>query len=251
MMEKDKAIIFFAALFACLANAAWADLTLNNTISSNPLGDIMNRVNGVACIFLTLITYLASGIGAVIILYAGVKYIISQDAEQTTNAKNMILYALIGLALVVLACPIVDYFVIGTKITPFQEKCNCLGSIGKDPDIPPPPALTCDDGTPEGSCSTTSGYAGYKCKLLGSTLTLVLDPSCNGPPGPTSSTTTTTTTTKATTTTTTMADHGICYNAERDGLCSALNVLMPGLEEDCCNEWRCCCATPSGTCTSP
>jgi hypothetical protein len=248
-MEKDRAILFFAALFACLANAAWADLTLNNTISNDPMGDIMNRINDVACIFLTLITYMASGISAIIIIYAGVKYMTSQDAEQTTNAKNMIMYAIAGLALVILACPIVDYLVIGTKIVPFQEKCNCFGSIGKDPDVTNPPALSCSDGTPAGGCSAIA--LGYKC-ILGSTgLVLVLDSSCSSPPGPTSSTTTTTTTTTSSTTTTTMADHGICYNAERDALCSGLNVLRPGLQADCCNEWGCCCSPVTGTCISP
>jgi hypothetical protein len=191
-MEKDRSIILFAALFACLANAAWANLTLNNTISTDPLGDIMNRINDVACIFITLTTYVASGISAIIIIYAGIKYLTSQDAEQTTNAKNMIIYAIAGLAVILLACPIVDYLVIGTKIVPFEQKCNCIGISGRSPDDTMPPLPTCEDGTPAGQCSTTSGYVGYKCILSGSHLVLALDSSCSS--GSTSSSSTTSTT---------------------------------------------------------
>jgi hypothetical protein len=253
MMEKER-IILLVIFFACLSNAAWADLVLNNSISNDPMGDIMNRINNVACIFLTIMTYTVSGLSAVIIIYAGVKYMTSQDAEQTTNAKNMIIYAIAGLALVLLACPIVDYFVIGTKIVPFREKCNCFGGLtGSSSNPPGPPALTCNGGTPPGQCSTTTGYSGYRCRLSANQAVLVLDPSCSGTPPvpPVSTTTTTTTTTQATTTTTTMADHGICFNAERDGLCSGLNVLRTGLQADCCNEWGCCCSPATGTCTSP
>lgn len=250
MMEKSRETIFHAALLACLAHAAWA-LTLNNTISGDPLGDIMNRINDVVCIFLTLTTYLASGISALIIVYAGLKYMTSQDAEQTANAKNMIVYAIAGLALILLACPVVDYLIIGTKIVPFQQRCNCFGSSGGSSNGTMPPVPSCVDGTPAGQCSISPGYAGYKCILSGSQLTLVPDSACNGPPGPTSSTTTSTTAKTTSTTTSTLADHGICYNAERDGLCSGLNVLRSGLQADCCTEWKCCCHPSSGTCTAP
>jgi hypothetical protein len=253
MMKKDRYIIFFATFFTCLAYAAWADLLLNNTISSDPLGDIMNRINDVACIFLTLVTYSASGISAIVIIYAGLKYMTSQDAEQTTDAKNMIIYAIACLALILLACPIVDYLIIGTKIVPFQEKCNCFGSGNGSPDNSTmPPVQLCIDGTPAGQCSTTPGYAGYKCILSGSSLVLALDSSCSNPPDPSgSATTSTTTTTTSSTTTTTLADHEWCYNAETGGICSGLNVLRPGYQQDCCTEWKCCCQPASGTCTAP
>lgn len=253
-MEKDRSIILLTALFACLANAAWGNIVLNNSISNDPMGDIMNRINDVACIFITVITYAACGISAIVIIWAGMKYMTSQDAEQTANSKNMIIYAIAGLALVLLACPVVDYLIIGTKIIPFEQKCNCLGGGGDSDNTPVPPVPACIEGTPRGQCSATSGYEGYRCILSGSQLILVQDSSCSGsPPVPPGSTTTTTTTTlfTTTTTTTTLADHGICYNAERDSLCSGLNVLRTGLQADCCAEWTCCCATPSGTCTAP
>jgi hypothetical protein len=242
-MKKAQSIIVLAALFACLAYAAWADLTLNNTISTDPLGDIMNRINGVVCILFTLVTYVASGISAIIIIYAGLKYMTSQDAEQTTNAKNMIIYAIAGLALILLACPIVDYLIIGTKIVPFEQKCNCLGGSGS----PVSPATTCGDGTPKNSCSATPGY---RCILSAGVLVLSPDPSCGIVT--TSSTSTTTTSTTTTSTTTTLTDHTFCYNAGEDAtICAGLNVLRTGYQADCCTEWTCCCITPSGTCTPP
>jgi len=157
----------------------------------------------------------------------------------------MIIYALIGLAVILLACPIVNYLIIDSKIVPFEEKCNCAGYSGggPNPPSPPTPERTCIDGTPAGKCSNTSGYEGYKCILSGDNLIIAPDTSCNKTP-PNSTTTTTTSTA-----TTTPADHEICYNAERDGLCSGLNVLRSGLKDDCCNEWGCCCTPSSETCT--
>jgi len=251
-MEKDKAIIFFAAFFICLANAAWADLALNNSISNDPYKDIMNRINGVACIFLTLITYVAAAIAAIVIIYAGLKYMTSQDAEQTTNAKNTIIYSIAGLALILLACPLVDYLVIGTKIVPFQEKCNCYwSSNGSQNNTPVPPGPSCIDGTPAGQCSTTSGHAGFKCILGPTGLVLVLDSSCSNISTSSSSTTSTSTTTSSTTSST-LTDHTFCYNAGEDAtVCAGLNILRSGYQDDCCTEWTCCCTPPSGTCTPP
>ncbi len=254
-MKKDLTVLLLAASIVCLTITAWADLSLNNSISNDPLNDIMQRINGVACIFFTVITYLASSIAALVIVYAGLKYMSSGGGDTASNAKNMIIYAVIGLALVILACPIVDYLIIDTKIVPFEKTCNCWmgGSV-----VPGTTTTTivsyCVDGTPEGQCSVTPAYIGYKCILSPTNAyVLVLDSTC-GTPSSSSTTITSTSTTVSTTsstTTTTLTDQGWCHQAEVDGLCPGLNVLRPNYEQDCCNEWRCCCTPATGTCTAP
>jgi hypothetical protein len=257
-MKKDLAVLLLTVSLVCLGAAAWANFSLNNTISNDPLKDIMQRINDVVCLFFTAITYLASSIAALIIIYAGMKYMLSGDGDTASNAKNMIIYAVVGLVLVVLACPIVDYLVIGTKIVPFEKTCDCgLGGF-----VSSPPGTTtttvvpsCVDGTPAGQCSATPAYIGYKCVLGTSSYVLVLDSSC-GTPSSSSTTiiitsTSTTVSTTSSTTTTTLTDQGVCYNAETGGICPGLNVLSPGYEQDCCNEWGCCCTSATGACTAP
>ena len=255
-MKKDFAVLLLAVSLACLAAAAWANFSLDNTISNDPLNDILQRINDVVCIFFTAITYIASSIAALIIIYAGMKYMLSSDADTASNAKNMIIYAVVGLVLVVLACPIVDYLVIGTKIVPFEKTCDCwLGGSGGSPPGTTTTTIvsSCVDGTPAGLCSATPAYLGYKCILGSSSYVLVLDSTC-GTTSPSTTIITSTSTTVSTTsstTTTTLADRGLCYNAETGGLCGGLNVIRPGLQQDCCNDWGCCCTSATGACTAP
>lgn len=254
-MEKGRTVLLLAFL-GCLAVTAWANFSLDNTISNDPLKDIMQRINGVVCLSFTLVSYLASSIAALVIIYAGIKYMTSGDADTASNARNMVIYAVAGLVLVLLACPLVDYLVIGTKIIPFEKTCDCwAGGSGGAPHVTTTTIVyLCTDGTPAGQCSATPAYLGYKCILGSSSYVLVLDSSC-GPPSPSSTTTTSTSTTvstaSSTTTTTTLTDHGWCYNAETGNICSGLNVLRPGYQQDCCTEWTCCCQPVSGTCASP
>ena len=96
--------------------------------ASDPAKEIMDRVNDVVCSVLTIFVYISSGLAALMIIFAGVKYLTSgDDPEARSGAKTMIIYALCGLVAVLLACPVVDYLVTGTGITPFSKSCNCVG----------------------------------------------------------------------------------------------------------------------------
>jgi len=87
-MKKERFALPLISACILLAATTWGDLALNNTITNDPFRDITNRINGVVCILFTLITYLASGISAIVIIYAGLKYMGAQDAETTTDAKT-------------------------------------------------------------------------------------------------------------------------------------------------------------------
>lgn len=249
-MKNGALMILLISVFS-LACLSFAGITLNNSISNDPYADIMDRINGVVCIFFNIVTYVTAGVCTVVIMYAGIKYLTASDGQATTNAKNMIAYALAAMVLIALACPVVDYLIIGTKIVPFQQKCNCFGSgPGSASTSTTTPQPTCHDGTPPGQCSASPAYTGYKCILSGNNLVLVPDSAC-GKAGPTTTTTSTTAIPTSSTTTTSLADHGICYNAESGGLCAGLDILTPGLQADCCDDWTCCCTPASGTCTPP
>lgn len=80
--------------------------TFKGTASSDLVTAIINIVNW----FLILAALAA----AVFIIYGGVKYIISLgDEEAATEAKNIILYAVIGLVVIGLAAAIVNFVVQG------------------------------------------------------------------------------------------------------------------------------------------
>lgn len=61
---------------------------------------------------------LAGLVAAVIIVYGGVKYIISRgDEEGAADAKNTILYAVIGLIVIGLAAALVNFVITGLRQT--------------------------------------------------------------------------------------------------------------------------------------
>jgi hypothetical protein len=94
----------------------------------DPATPLLNQINDVSCILYSLIMYTSAGIAALLIMLAGLEHMTSEDDNAKRNrAKTRVIYALAGLILVILACPIVDYIVTNTKILPFQRACDCLG----------------------------------------------------------------------------------------------------------------------------
>ena len=124
---KKAPLLALIVVLTLLQTLVVAQETNTSTPYPDPAQEITNRINEVVCTLVTLGTMIASGIAALVIILAGVKYTTSaEDPGARNNAKNMILYAIAGLALALLACPLVDYIVAGTDITPFEESCNCL-----------------------------------------------------------------------------------------------------------------------------
>jgi hypothetical protein len=102
--------------------------TVNKTA---PEKAIEKRVNEVVCTLFNLVLMTAGAIAALMIMFAGLNYMrAGDDPSKADNAKKMIGYALTGLFLVFIACPVVDILVTNTKIVPFEQSCKCFASGG-------------------------------------------------------------------------------------------------------------------------
>ena len=124
------------------------------TTTLEPAKVIMKHINYMVCTLLTIIWYIAAAITALVIIFAGMKYVTSDDPREVNKAKDMVAYAITGLILVIIACPLVDYLIENTDITPFEESCQCPG-------LPAPHTTTTTISgtttTVPGATTTTSG----------------------------------------------------------------------------------------------
>ncbi|MEA3254710.1 MAG: pilin [Candidatus Altiarchaeota archaeon] len=222
--------------------------TVTTTTTLKPTEVIMKRINKVVCDLLTIIWYIAGGITALIIIFAGMKYMASDDPQEINKAKSMVAYAVVGLILVIIACPLVNYLVVNTNVTPFEDSCRCL--IGN----PPRPTTTTVPG------ATTTTVPGVTTTVPGVTTTTV--------PGVTTTVPGVTTTTVPGVTTTTTPAVPVClddtYACTRNNACSTACAGTPtcrddinnndiadidefcgvsGFKECCCNQGLgpCCC----------
>ncbi len=90
------------------------------------LNEITGSVNYSLCYALNILWIVIPGITALIIMWAGSRYLTSEeDPIKRINARNIVVYALGGLIFSVAACPALDYLILNTNITPFQSSCKC------------------------------------------------------------------------------------------------------------------------------
>lgn len=90
------------------------------------LEEITGSVNYGLCYALNILWIVIPGISALIIMWAGTRYMTAEeDPIKRINARNIIVYALSGLIFSVAACPALDYLIVSTNITPFQSSCKC------------------------------------------------------------------------------------------------------------------------------
>ena len=75
-------------------------------------GKTITAPGGLVTTIVNIITYVAGVIVIFMIIFAGFRYITSTgDANKVNSAKNNLIYALIGLAVIVLADTIVSYVI--------------------------------------------------------------------------------------------------------------------------------------------
>jgi hypothetical protein len=192
-MKKIAAITFIILVLSAGAPAQ------TTNYSAKDSGKIITaQINKTFCTIITLITLVTAGIAALVIILAGVRYMTSEDPDEAGRSKTRIVYAIVGMILVLLACPMIDYLVTGTNITPFSESCKCIVGGGGNTSTTIP-GSNCTDGTLVGQCSTKTaiGSSGAKCVSNAGNPSLIPDANCAVP----TTTTTIATTTLATTTT--------------------------------------------------
>jgi hypothetical protein len=125
MNHRFACVLLAVCLLAILASAQNAPPSVPAVDPATPL---LNQINDVSCILYSIALYCSAGIAALIIMLAGLEYMGSEDDNAKRNrGKTRAIYAVAGLTLIILACPLVDYLVTNTKILPFQRACDCLG----------------------------------------------------------------------------------------------------------------------------
>ena len=79
----------------------------------NPNGDeAETRVNDIVALIINILSWIVGVVSVIMVIFGGFKYITSGgDSNKVTSAKNTILYALIGLVVVVLAQVIVIFVI--------------------------------------------------------------------------------------------------------------------------------------------
>lgn len=88
------------------------------------LGGIKDRVNEYILSLFCLIWYLIAALAALLILWSGIKYLTSEDFEGRNKAKNRLIQVIVGLIVVLIACPLINFLVKGTQVEEFS--CVCL-----------------------------------------------------------------------------------------------------------------------------
>jgi hypothetical protein len=126
---RNRILLFFIIFIIFSASSAATSTTINSSI--NPEKAIEKRVNEVVCSLFNLVLMVSGAIASLMIIFAGLKYMQAEDDPSSTdNAKKMIGYALTGLIIALIACPVVDLLVINTKIVPFEQSCKCFSGGG-------------------------------------------------------------------------------------------------------------------------
>jgi succinate dehydrogenase/fumarate reductase cytochrome b subunit len=102
-------LVLFVAMFALQLVTG---LDFNQSISSQDKATFDTMLSPVMKIY-NLVKYFASAIAVVVLLFAGITYIMSgNDPGKREQAKNMAMYVVIGLIVIWLA-PLVVNFIVG------------------------------------------------------------------------------------------------------------------------------------------
>lgn len=86
----------------------------SSAICTQPATNPIYGPDGVIAKIANIVAWVAGAAAIIVIVYAGIKYITSGgEPEKTRNAKNAIVYALIGIAIILLSRTII-YFMLNT-----------------------------------------------------------------------------------------------------------------------------------------
>ena len=112
-------ITFFSVnnslVLACTnsSNSSSSNLALQGaTEAGSNCGQTLIAPGGLATTIVNIITYVAGVIVIFMVIFAGFKYVTSGgDANKVNSAKNTLLYAIVGVAIIVMAQVIVHYVI--------------------------------------------------------------------------------------------------------------------------------------------
>ena len=106
-----------------------------------------------------LVLYIASAVAALFIIITGIKYMSSDEEGGRAESRKRMVYAIVGLMVVVLACPLVNLLFAGTNI----GIPNASGGKDACPPCPIIAQLSSTGGKLGGGTVTTGSTSGAKC----------------------------------------------------------------------------------------
>ena len=97
------------------------------------LKDMQWRIESIVKLILCAIWAITAATLTIVVIISGIRYLTSQDADEKDKAKKNIKQGFVGLIIIAVACPFVNYLVHGTDVKEF--KCDCIP-------LPPPTSTT-------------------------------------------------------------------------------------------------------------
>lgn len=91
-------------------------------ISQPDYDEIAFRINEVICQLLSVIFWVIGIIVTLVIIYRGLEYVTTDNPECRNEVKSKIIHAIVALAIIVVAMPVINYLVEGTDILFFKCK---------------------------------------------------------------------------------------------------------------------------------
>ncbi|MEM4346961.1 MAG: hypothetical protein QW802_00015 [Candidatus Altiarchaeota archaeon] len=121
-MKIKTKIISFTIVFFLLVNLISAQ-SLENRVK-HVLGVLKDRINEVVSLIFCLIWWIIAALAALLIVWNAVVYITSEDFKARIIVRRRIIQIIIGLVIVLIACPLVNFLIKGTKVSEFR--CECI-----------------------------------------------------------------------------------------------------------------------------
>lgn len=124
-MKIKTKIILSTIVFFILLNLVSAQ-SLEDRVRQ-VLSALKDRINEVVSLFFCLIWWIIAAFAALLIVWNAVRYISSsEDFETRIIARKRIVQTIVGLIIVLIACPLVNFLIKGTQVSEF--KCECIQS---------------------------------------------------------------------------------------------------------------------------
>ena len=116
--------------------------------AQDPLEEIKLKIEIAACWILSILVVIVGLVAALFIVLSGIKWMTSEDLAERNEAKNRIMWAIIGFLVVILACPFAEFLAFEPLKSGFCVRCQDITEVPLGP-TPPGEASGGDPGGPK------------------------------------------------------------------------------------------------------
>jgi hypothetical protein len=137
-IENMKPKFLFLLVFLIINVLVFTSLIpLVNANGDDIISEIKIQILELGCWLFRFLFYISSAIAALFILLSGFQYITSDSPEMRCEARNRMMYAVVGLIIILIACPLVNYIIDQTEISKVKTQIEgtetkCCPTAGFD-----------------------------------------------------------------------------------------------------------------------